>query len=119
MATFRIERLNREFLRLIAEILNNRLKDEMWREVVLTHVDCSKDLSHAKIYYTVLDDSSIQRVQGALELSAGKIRGHLGREMHIRQIPELHFIFDDSERRARDIDALIERVIKEDGIRKS
>jgi ribosome-binding factor A len=118
MVTFRIERLNREFLRLIAEILIDRLKDESLRDVVLTHVDCSRDLGHAKVYYTVLDDSSVQRVQGALELSAGKIRGYLGREMHIRQIPELHFIFDDSERRARDIDALIERVIKEDGIGK-
>ncbi|MDR2780451.1 MAG: 30S ribosome-binding factor RbfA [Synergistaceae bacterium] len=119
MATFRIERLNREFLRLTADILANRLKNETLRDVVLTHVDCSRDLSHAKVYYTVLDDSSVQLVKDALESSAGRIRGYLGREMRIRQIPELHFIFDDSERRARDIDALIERVIKEDGIKKS
>jgi ribosome-binding factor A len=114
MVTFRIERLNREFLRLIAELLVSRTKDETLRNVVLTHVDCSRDLGHAKVYYTALDDSSIPAIQAALAAVTGRIRGYLGREMHIRQIPELHFIFDDSERRARDIDALIDRVIKED-----
>jgi ribosome-binding factor A len=115
MVTFRIERLNREFLRMIAEILANRLKDEVARWAILTHVDCSRDLSHAKVYYTVLDDEDAPRVKKALDASAGKIRGFLGREMRVRQIPELHFIFDDSERKAREIDALISRVIKEDG----
>jgi ribosome-binding factor A len=119
MVTYRIERLNREFLRRIAEILTDRLKDETCREAVLTHVDCSRDLSHAKVYYTALDDSSVQRIESALASSAGKIRGYLGREMHIRQIPELHFVFDDSERKARNIDALIERVMKKDETGKS
>ncbi|MDR1965153.1 MAG: 30S ribosome-binding factor RbfA [Synergistaceae bacterium] len=115
MATFRIERLNREFLRRIAEILTDRVKDDALGGVILTHVDCSRDLSHAKVYYTLLDDLSMPGVQSALAAASGKIRGCLGRDMHIRKIPELHFIFDDSELRARDIDALIDRVLKEDG----
>jgi ribosome-binding factor A len=114
MVTFRIERLNREFLRLIAEILANRLKNDAMRGVILTNVDCSRDLSHAKVYYTLINDDDTSETVKALNASAGKIRGFLGREMHIRQIPELHFIFDDSERKARDMDALIDRVIKEE-----
>jgi len=114
MVTFRIERLNREFLRLIADILANRLKIEALSGVVLTQVDCSRDLSHAKVYYTLLKDDKIDETGKALEASSGKIRGFLGREMHIKQIPELHFIYDDSEKKARDIEELIDRVIKED-----
>ena len=114
MVTFRIERLNREFLRLIADILANKLKNEAVYGVILTQVDCSRDLSHAKVYYTMLNDDDVQNTEKALKASSGKIRGFLGREMHIRQIPELHFIFDNSERKAREIDALIDRVIKED-----
>ncbi|MDR1650406.1 MAG: 30S ribosome-binding factor RbfA [Synergistaceae bacterium] len=115
MATFRIERLNREFLRLLAGFIANGLKDETLKDVILTHVECSRDLSHAKVYYTTLSGDSEPRVQSALFGASGKMRGYLGKEMHIRQIPELRFIFDDSERKARDIDALIDRVIKEDG----
>ena len=114
MVTFRIERLNREFLRLIAEILSNKIKNAALNGVILTQVDCSRDLSHAKIYYTLLDGDKIQETEKILDASAGKIRGFLGREMHIRKIPELRFIFDDSEKKARELDALIDRVIRED-----
>jgi ribosome-binding factor A len=114
MVTFRIERLNREFLRLIADILANKLKNDALNGVVLTYVDCSRDLSHAKVYYTMLNADDARETGNVLAASSGKIRGFLGREMHIRQIPELHFIFDDSERKARDLDALIDRVIEED-----
>ncbi|MDR1471482.1 MAG: 30S ribosome-binding factor RbfA [Synergistaceae bacterium] len=118
MVTFRIERLNKEFLRLIADILANRIKDEGVKEAVLTHVDCSRDLSCAKVYFTLLDDSKKKGVLSALEASSGQVRGLLGREMHIRQIPELRFVFDDSERKARSIDELIDRVIEEDNAKR-
>ncbi|MDR1580584.1 MAG: 30S ribosome-binding factor RbfA [Synergistaceae bacterium] len=119
MATFRIERLNREFLRDIADIVANRLKDERLKDAVFTCVECSRDLSHAKVYFTVFDYSSADGIKSALDSCAGRIRGFLGRDMHIRQIPELHFVFDDSERKAREIDALIERVMKGDSLGKS
>jgi ribosome-binding factor A len=113
MVTFRIERLNREFLRNMADILVNRLKDETLRGVMLTNVDCSRDLSHAKVYFTLLDESRLAAARDALQAASGRIRGFLGREMHIRQIPELHFVFDDSERKARSIEALIDKVMRE------
>jgi ribosome-binding factor A len=118
MVTFRIERLNREFLRGIADIIANRLKDDILKDAALTCVECSRDLSHAKVYFTVLNDSSEDRVKSALASYAGRIRGYLGRDMHIRRIPELRFIFDDSERKAREIEALIDRAIKEDALGK-
>jgi ribosome-binding factor A len=114
MVTYRIERLNKEFMRLIADLLMNRVKNETVRAAILTHVDCSRDLSRAKVYFTLIDESMRESVQAALDSVRGALRGQLGREMHIRQIPELHFVFDDSELKARSIDALIDRVIGED-----
>lgn len=115
MVTYRIERLNKEFLRAIAEALTNRIKNDAAKQAILTHVDCSRDLGHAKVYFTLIDEAKKQEVLAALDAVKGTIRGQLGREMHIRQIPELHFIFDDSEQKARSIDALIDKVIREDG----
>ncbi|MDR3332071.1 MAG: 30S ribosome-binding factor RbfA [Synergistaceae bacterium] len=112
--SFRIERLNREFLRLIADMLANRVKNELASEAILTHVDCSRDLSHAKVYFTIINESRKDDIAHALDATRGAIRGMLGREMHIRQIPELHFIYDDSEKVARSIDELIDRTLKED-----
>jgi ribosome-binding factor A len=112
MVTYRIDRLNREFLRLIAGILGGRIKNDTASSAILTHVDCSRDLSHAKVYFTVLDESRKDEVIKALGSVRGAIRGMLGREMHIRQIPEIHFIYDDSEKRARSMEELIDRVMK-------
>lgn len=111
MVTYRIERLNKEFLRLIAEILANDVKNEAARGAILTHVSCSRDLGHAKVYFTLLDESEKDEVLKALQEVKGTLRGRLGKMMRIRQIPDLHFLFDDSERKAREVDELIDRVI--------
>ena len=34
----------------------------------------------------------------------------LGKEMHLRTIPELHFVYDDSEAKARAMDELLDKV---------
>lgn len=114
MVTYRIDRLNKEFLRLIAGMLGSKVKNDLASQAILTHVDTSKDLGHAKVYYTLIDESQKAKVAEALDAVKGQIRSALGREMHIRQIPELRFIYDDSEKKARSIDELIDRVIKED-----
>ncbi|MDR1482461.1 MAG: 30S ribosome-binding factor RbfA [Synergistaceae bacterium] len=114
MVTYRIERLNREFLRFIADILTNRIKNSAASSAILTRVDCSRDLSHTKVYFTLLEESRRREVTSALESVSGTIRGMLGREMRIRQIPEIHFMYDDSEKKARLMDELIDRVMKDD-----
>ena len=115
MVTYRIDRLNKEFLRLIAEMLATRVKNDLASQAILTHVDTSKDLGHAKVYFTLIDESKKTQVLAALEAVRGQVRSALGKEMHIRQIPELRFVYDDSEKKARSIDELIDRVMKEDG----
>lgn len=111
MGTFRIDRLNREFQRLIAEILSTSIKDDCAVKAIITNVDASRDLSHAKIYFTTIEKNELQAVLIALTKNKGKIRGLLGKMMKIRQIPELNFIYDDTESKARAMDELIDKVM--------
>lgn len=110
MVTYRIDRINKEFLRAISEILQGRIKRENVREAILTKVNTSKDLSYAKVFYTLIDTERREEIQKALDSAAGQIRSMLGKEMHLRTIPELHFVFDDSEAKARAMDELLDRV---------
>lgn len=114
MATYRIERLNKEFLRLIADMLSRRIKNEAAARAILTEVDCSRDLSHAKVFFTLIDESQKEETLTALDSVKGVIRKYLGKEMRIKQVPELRFIYDETEKKARLIDELIDRVINED-----
>lgn len=115
MATFRIDRLNKEFMRLIAEMLNGRIKNDEAAQAIITHVDASKDLSTARVYFTLIDGSKKDSVLSSLESVKGVIRGELGRAMYIRHVPELRFIYDDSEQRARNMDQLIDKVMQGEG----
>lgn len=110
MATYRIDRLNKEFLRLISLMLQTRIKDEAAAEAVLTKVSVSRDLSYAKVYYTLINEGDLEKVQASLDKAAPVMRGMLGREMKLRTIPELHFRYDDSENRARAMDELLDKV---------
>lgn len=110
MVTYRIDRINKEFLRSISEMLQTKIKKDDVRGAILTKVSTSKDLSHAKVFYTVLDIQLKDDIQKALESVAGQLRAILGREMHLRTIPELHFVFDDSEAKARAMEELLDRV---------
>lgn len=114
MTTFRIEKINKELLRVINDILHREIKNETVREAILTEVHCSRDLGHAKIYFITLDRERRKIVQGALTNASGQIRSHLGKTMRLRVIPELHFIVDLAEEKARKIDRLLDS-IHEDG----
>jgi len=110
MVTYRIDRINKEFLRAISEILQVKIKREDVKDAILTKVSTSKDLSFAKVYYTLIDPKRMDITQKALDAVSGQIRSLLGREMHLRTIPELHFVYDDSEQKARAMDELLDKV---------
>ncbi len=110
MVTYRIDRINKEFLRSISEMLQGRIKKEEVRDAILTKVNVTKDLGNAKVFYTLIKPETKDEVQTALESVGGQLRSMLGKEMHLRTIPELHFVYDDSEAKARAMDELLDRV---------
>ncbi|MGC9372432.1 MAG: 30S ribosome-binding factor RbfA [Thermovirgaceae bacterium] len=114
MTHFRIERINRELLRELSELLKFEIKDETAKKAVLVEVDCSKDLGHAKVYYTTLATEEREAVQKSLERASGVLRGIIGRQMRLRKVPELHFIPDRVEEEARKIEAVLDSLKQED-----
>jgi ribosome-binding factor A len=91
-------------------MLQCRIKNDIVKDAILTKVSVSKDLSYARVYYTLLDVSSKETLQSQLDLVSGQLRSILGKEMKLRKIPELNFIYDDTEVKAREMDRLLDRV---------
>jgi ribosome-binding factor A len=114
MTHFRIERINKELLRELSELLKFEIKDESAKRAVLVEVDCSKDLGHAKVYYTTITNKDREAVQRALEKASGVLRGRIGRQMRLRKVPELHFIPDRVEEEARKIEAVLDSLKHEE-----
>ncbi len=113
MASVKIERLNHAFQEEISMILMREVKDEDIKFVTITGVDTTSDLSYAKVYYTVLDDSKKEKTKEALEKAASFIRTKLAERVEVRHTPELKFIYDTSIAYGEHIDKLIDKINEE------
>ena len=95
----RSDRLNAELKKEIYEIISRRLKNPLITEMFsVMKVDCTKDLSYAKVYISVYskDQEKKNNTFSAIEKDAKKIRYELSKSMILRTVPELHFVLDDS-----------------------
>lgn len=113
----RTDRLNPEFQREIYDIITRRLKNPLVTEMFsVLRVDCTKDLSHAKVYISVYSASEEKKnaTFKAIKSDAKKIRHELSRSMHIRTVPELNFVLDDSMEYSAKMDKLFSEITYSD-----
>jgi len=108
--SIKIERLNHAFVEEISYILHNEVKDDDIKFVTVTGCDISSDLSYAKVYVTVLDNSKKETTLQALNGAKSFIRGELSKRVDIRHTPELKFIYDDSIEYGNKIESIIESI---------
>lgn len=114
----RNQRLGNEVLRTLNELLRFETKDPRLDGVSLTSVDLSRDLSVARVYYSMLDpDADAAPVQAGLEKASGFLRGKLGRAIKVRHVPELRFEHDDSAAEGQRLSDLIDNALKSDAPR--
>ncbi len=111
----RTRRVGEQMQRELAVLIRDRIKDPRLGMVTVSDVEVSRDLAHARVYFTVLGDEEARRQsQEVLDRAAGFLRGELGRIMKLRTVPELRFIYDESIERGEKLDALIEAALEAD-----
>jgi ribosome-binding factor A len=78
-------------------------------EVVVT-----KDLSQAKVYFSVLDPEASEETLLALKRASGFLQREIGRVLKSRLTPKLVFVYDDTDIRGRNMSELIDSAIEKD-----
>ncbi len=113
MKVKREQRLNSEFQREIYDILKNKVKDPEISEMFsILEVDTTNDLKYAKVYVSVFSTDENKRAAtfAAISRAAKQVRGELSRIMHIRTVPELTFILDNSSVYGQKIDDILSKI---------
>ncbi len=103
----------------LATLIQLQMRDPRVAMVSITDVEVSKDLAHARVFYTVLGKDSAdeaQDVTAALNKAAGFLRSQLSKESTLRMVPTLRFKFDASVGRGRYMEDLIERAVASDQV---
>ncbi len=93
-------------------MLRREAKDPRVGMAVITHVDVTADLYHARVYVSVSgDEAERSQVLEGLAAAAPFIRGELGRRLRLRRIPELRFELDRSLDHALHIERLLREAL--------
>jgi ribosome-binding factor A len=106
MDAARTRRLAERISKIVAELLERRIKDPRLGFVTVTEVRLTADWREAKVFYTVLGTPEEQADTAvALASATGIIRSEVGRIIGLRHAPSIEFIADvlpDSARRIDD-----------------
>lgn len=109
-------RIGEQIRRELAVLIQQEVKDPRLGMVTVAHVKVSQDLSHAKVYVTVLggEQSSAGETLRALNHAAAFLRHELGRRLVLRVMPQLHFVYDESQEDGSRLVSLIDASIAAD-----
>ena len=109
--TIRINQLLREELSRLVQV---EIKDPRVRSVTITRVAATQDLSYADVYVrTLTEDAPVEDAISGLESAEGFVRRRLGRELHLRRIPDFRFHADRALEHVQRIESLLDEALGE------
>jgi len=110
----RSDRLASQIQRELASLVRNNLKDPRLSAPTILEVQVSRDLSQARVFFSVLDPDDAEQSLRALRHASGYLQREVGKVLKSRITPKLVFIYDDSDIRGRTMSELIDSVIARD-----
>jgi len=107
----RSDRVGDLLVELIAELLRKDIRDPRVGPVTITAAKVSKDLRHARIYFNLFgDQENKQEVLTGLASANGFIRSKIGKQLKLRFVPTIDFVYDESQDEAQRIEDLLKQV---------
>ncbi len=106
---YRTERVNELMRRELVLLLKQEVKDPRLKQVVITDVIVSRDLTSAKVFFSVDADSN-KIVVSLLNKASGFFRSSLSKTLDLRHTPTLSFIYDTTPNTGARIDDLLSRL---------
>ncbi len=108
----RTDRVAEQIRRDLSELIRAEIRDPRVQQVSITAVEVTPDYSHAKIFYTALvAHSERDALAQGLKRASGFLRHELSRQLMLRTVPELHFVYDTSVERGISLSSLIDTAV--------
>lgn len=107
--SYRAERVNELIRRELVLLLSKETKDPRLQKVVITDVKVSRDLTSAKVFFSV-DESAQKTVTTLLNKASGFFRSSLSKVLDLRHTPALSFIYDTAPNTGARMDDLLSKL---------
>ena len=104
-----MRRVNEAIREVLSARLAEGLKDPRIGFVTVTGVETSPDLSHARVFVSVLGgETETQSTLAGLGSAHGLLQGAIAGELRLKRTPTLEFLYDESIDRGMRIRQLLE-----------
>lgn len=106
----------------LGSLIQLELRDPRVGMVSVTDAEVSRDLSHAKIFVTVMGKDNAEEAAeslAALNKAAGFLRSHVAKVNNARTTPQLRFFYDSSIDRGQRLSSLIQQAVDSDRSRQA
>lgn len=111
MSQLRTRRVAEEIQRVVSERILRGLKEPVPGFLTIREVQVNRDFTQAKVFYSVIgSDADKLGAANVLESQRGMLRREVGRQVRLRNTPELLFIADETGERAARIHELLQDV---------
>ena len=110
----RSERIASQIQRELASLVQHGVKDPRLSSPSILEVQVTKDLSQARVFFSVLNPEDAAQSLIALNHASGFLQREVGKVLKARITPKLKFIYDDSNIRGRNLSDLIDSAVARD-----
>ena len=107
-SNLRMSRINKQLQRELALIFESQVKKSSIKGIIITGVECTKDLMKARVFFTAMEPRKRPGMLKDLREIAPAVRSMLGQTIRLRRVPELEFVIDTSEDYGARIDAILD-----------
>ncbi len=112
MSTLRNERVRKELMRDVSDILRKEIRG-LEGVVSVIDVEVSHDNSFAKIIYSVLGTpEQVEKDKDIIEKNTGRVRYEIGKRIRLRVTPEIKFVYSDGIEQGSKVLDLIDKISK-------
>lgn len=113
----RSDRVSDAIQRLLAQIIPQEIRDPRVGMVNINAVTVTRDMAFAKIYVTFVgvdDEQASLQAAEILNKAGGFLRTFVAKELTMRTVPKLQFIYDKTSIRGQELSSLIDKAIAQD-----
>jgi ribosome-binding factor A len=117
MSSGRMRRVDEAIRQVIGDVVAKGMKDPRVGFVTVTDVRTSPDLSHARVYVSVLGERGLPSGAAQREASLeglrsahGFLQGRIASELRLKRTPALEFSYDDTTDRAMRVERILDEI---------
>jgi ribosome-binding factor A len=115
----RSDRVSDAIQRLLAQVIPQEIRDPRVGLVNINAVTVTRDMAYAKVYITfvgVHDEKASLEAASILNKASGFLRSFVAKELVMRTVPKLQFIYDKTSIRGQELSSLIDKALAQDSL---